>query len=84
MDIGACDVFVNAAGGMRIEEPAVDLAVALAVASSFRNRAFPSDIAVFGEVGSVWRGARSGSSGGAYCRSEDDGVHPSGGSSVGC
>ncbi|MFO0660032.1 MAG: DNA repair protein RadA [Polyangiaceae bacterium] len=51
LDVGACDVFVNAAGGLRVEEPAVDLAVALAVASSFRAKAFPSDAVVFGEVG---------------------------------
>lgn len=50
-DLAACDVFVNVAGGMRVEEPALDLPVALAVASSYRDRPFPSDTVAFGEVG---------------------------------
>lgn len=50
-DMGACDIFVNVAGGMRIEEPALDLPVALAVASSYRDRPFPADTVAFGEVG---------------------------------
>jgi len=45
------DVFVNVAGGMRVDEPAADLAVLAAVASSLRNRPAPSDAVVFGEVG---------------------------------
>ncbi len=45
------DVFVNAVGGVRIEEPAADLAVLLAVGSSLRNRALPRGMVVFGEVG---------------------------------
>jgi DNA repair protein RadA/Sms len=45
------DVFVNAVGGVRIDEPASDLAVALAVLSSIRNRPLPRALAVFGEVG---------------------------------
>jgi DNA repair protein RadA/Sms len=45
------DVFVNAVGGVRIGEPAADLAVLLAVVSSFRGRALPSKLVVFGEVG---------------------------------
>lgn len=45
------DVFVNAVGGVRINEPAADLAVLLAVVSSFRNRPLPHKLAVFGEVG---------------------------------
>jgi DNA repair protein RadA/Sms len=45
------DVFVNIAGGMTIEEPAADLAIVAAVASSLRNRPIPSGTAVFGEVG---------------------------------
>jgi DNA repair protein RadA/Sms len=51
LEVGSCDVFVNVAGGMRIDEPAADLAVALAVASSFRRRPFPDDAVVFGEIG---------------------------------
>jgi DNA repair protein RadA/Sms len=45
------DVFVNAVGGVRISEPAADLAVLLAIVSSLRNRPLPSAVAVFGEVG---------------------------------
>jgi DNA repair protein RadA/Sms len=45
------DVFVNIAGGMTIEEPAADLAVVSAVASSVRNRPLLAATAVFGEVG---------------------------------
>lgn len=45
------DVFVNAVGGVRIEEPAADLAVLLAVSSSLRNRAVPRGVVAFGEVG---------------------------------
>jgi DNA repair protein RadA/Sms len=45
------DVFVNAVGGVRIGEPAADLAVVLAVASSLKGRPLPRGLAVFGEVG---------------------------------
>jgi DNA repair protein RadA/Sms len=45
------DVFVNAVGGVKIAEPAADLAVLLAIVSSLRNRALPAKLVVFGEVG---------------------------------
>src|ERR1051326_7510154 len=45
------DVFVNIAGGMTIDEPASDLGVLAAIASSVRNRVIPSTTAMFGEVG---------------------------------
>jgi len=45
------DVFVNAVGGMRIGEPAADLAVSLAVVSSFSDKPISSRVAVFGEIG---------------------------------
>jgi DNA repair protein RadA/Sms len=45
------DVFVNIAGGMTVDEPASDLAVLAAIASSVRNRAIPPTTAIFGEVG---------------------------------
>jgi DNA repair protein RadA/Sms len=45
------DVYVNVAGGMTVGEPAADLAVVAAVASSLRNRSLAPDTAVFGEVG---------------------------------
>jgi len=45
------DVFVNAVGGVRIAEPAADLAVLLAIQSSLRGRALPTRFVAFGEVG---------------------------------
>jgi DNA repair protein RadA/Sms len=45
------DLFVNVAGGVRITEPALDLGVALALASSFLDRPVPADTLIFGEVG---------------------------------
>jgi len=45
------DVFVNIAGGMTVDEPAADLGVLAAVASSVRNRVIPATTAMFGEVG---------------------------------
>jgi putative ABC transport system permease protein len=45
------DVFVNAVGGVKIAEPAADLAVLLAIVSSLRNRPLPHKLVVFGEVG---------------------------------
>lgn len=46
-----CDVFVALAGGLKIVEPAIDLGILLAVASSFLNRSIPPDCIVIGEVG---------------------------------
>jgi DNA repair protein RadA/Sms len=45
------DVFVNAVGGVRIGEPAADLAICLAVVSSFADKPIPSKVLAFGEVG---------------------------------
>ena len=45
------DVYVNIVGGLRIGEPAADLAVALAIASSYRNQCIESDLVMVGEVG---------------------------------
>ena len=45
------DVFVNAVGGVKITEPAADLAVLLAIVSSLRNRPLPEKLVVFGEIG---------------------------------
>nr|WP_294866608.1 DNA repair protein RadA [uncultured Pseudogulbenkiania sp.] len=45
------DVFLNAVGGVKISEPAADLAVILAIVSSLRNRPLPEKLVVFGEVG---------------------------------
>lgn len=45
------DVFVNVVGGVKVTETSADLALLLALLSSFRNRALPHDLVVFGEVG---------------------------------
>lgn len=45
------DIHVNIAGGFKVSEPAVDLAVCLAIASAFKNRPIKKELAVFGEVG---------------------------------
>ena len=49
--VGDQDVFVNVVGGVRVSETAADLAVLMAVISSFRNQPLPSDLVVFGEFG---------------------------------
>jgi DNA repair protein RadA/Sms len=54
LSLSAADVFVNVAGGVRVDEPGADLAIALAVASAHSGRALESDgkpLACFGEVG---------------------------------
>lgn len=51
LKLGAQDVFVNVVGGLKITEPAADLTVALAIASSFRNQPVADDLVVIGEVG---------------------------------
>jgi DNA repair protein RadA/Sms len=51
LNLAGDDVFVNIAGGMTVDEPASDLGVLAAIASSVRNRVIPSTTAVFGEVG---------------------------------
>ncbi len=51
LSLATDDVYVNVAGGMQVDEPAADLAILAAVASSLRNRPLPSDVVVFGEVG---------------------------------
>ncbi|MFH0754367.1 MAG: DNA repair protein RadA [Candidatus Omnitrophota bacterium] len=45
------DIFLNVVGGVRVDDPAADLAVALAVASAFLDKPVPADIVVLGEVG---------------------------------
>jgi DNA repair protein RadA/Sms len=49
--VGANDVYLNVAGGLRIGEPAADLAVAAAVVSSLADESVPADMVVFGEIG---------------------------------
>src|SRR4030065_363841 len=54
------DIFLNIAGGMRVEEPAADLGVIAAIASNFRDQLIDPEIVVFGEVG-LGGGGRGGS-----------------------
>ena len=51
MQIGDCDAYVNIAGGIKVQEPAIDLGIVMAIASSFKNRPIKEDVMVFGEVG---------------------------------
>lgn len=51
--LGDCDAYINVAGGMRINEPALDLAIIAAILSSYRNLALDSGTICFGEVGLV-------------------------------
>ena len=51
IEIGDSDVFANVVGGLRVTETAIDLALCLAMLSSFRERALPKDLVVFGEIG---------------------------------
>lgn len=49
--IGNCDAYINVIGGLNLDEPAADLAAVLALASSFRDKVIPGDLAAIGEVG---------------------------------
>src|SRR5215813_6990800 len=49
--VGPNDVYLNVAGGLRINEPAADLAVAAALLSSLADEPVPADMVVFGEIG---------------------------------
>lgn len=49
--LDSSDIFVNVVGGLKLSEPAIDLAVAIAIASSKLQKPLPSDLAVMGEVG---------------------------------
>jgi len=51
LPIGNQDVFVNVAGGARVVEPAADLGIVLAAASSYMERPLPTDVVVLGEIG---------------------------------
>ncbi len=51
LEVGDQDVFVNAVGGIRVAETSSDLALLLAIISSFRNKPLPRDMICFGEVG---------------------------------
>jgi DNA repair protein RadA/Sms len=45
------DIFVNVVGGMKVDEPASDMAMAIAIASSYYDKPIPNDLAIIGEVG---------------------------------
>lgn len=49
--LGNCDIFLNVAGGVKVEEPAIDMGIVSALASSFLNRPIAAGTVVFGEVG---------------------------------
>ena len=49
--VGNCDTYMNVIGGLSLDEPAADLAAMLALASSFRDRPVPHDLAAIGEIG---------------------------------
>ena len=51
LSMGSCDAYVNIAGGMKINEPGLDLAICFALISSYKNKAVGSGTLVFGEVG---------------------------------
>lgn len=51
ISMAGCDAYVNVAGGMKITEPSLDLAIILALLSSYRNRPLPARTVAFGEVG---------------------------------
>jgi DNA repair protein RadA/Sms len=55
LPLGTADVFVNVAGGVRIDEPGADLAIALAIASAARGVAVTEGLAAFGELGLTGR-----------------------------
>jgi DNA repair protein RadA/Sms len=55
VSLGQADVFVNVAGGVRIDEPGADLAVALAIASAARRVPMKNGVAAFGEIGLTGR-----------------------------
>jgi DNA repair protein RadA/Sms len=59
--LGTFDIFINVSGGLKVQEPAADLAVSLAILSSFKNIPIDAKSAVFGEVGLLGEVRRVGS-----------------------
>ena len=51
LSLGNCDAYVNIAGGLKIQEPATDLGIAMAIVSSFKNKVIDSKMIAVGEVG---------------------------------
>ena len=51
IQLSTSDIYVNIAGGLKVTEPTVDLAIALAITSSYRNKSIDQDMIVLGEIG---------------------------------
>ena len=51
LQLASCDAYVNVTGGMKVQEPAIDLGIVLAIISGYRNKAISSRVVAFGEVG---------------------------------
>lgn len=51
LQLGDCDAYVNLAGGIKISEPAIDLAIVMAIASSYKNKAVSEKMVFIGEIG---------------------------------
>lgn len=51
LKLGECDAYVNVAGGLKLNEPAIDLGIVMAIVSGFENMILPEGLVVFGEVG---------------------------------
>ena len=51
LQLGSQDVYLNVVGGLRINEPSIDLGIVLVTASSFKNVPIPKDMVIMGEVG---------------------------------
>ena len=49
--VGDCDAYLNVAGGLKVNEPALDLGIVMALASSYKDRPVPDDTLVLGEIG---------------------------------
>ena len=51
LHVGGCDAYINVVGGLELDEPAADLAIVLAIASSFRDKPIGDDLCAVGEIG---------------------------------
>ncbi len=51
LDLSSSDIYVNVVGGLRVSEPAADLAIILSIASAYKNAPIPADLVAFGEIG---------------------------------
>lgn len=51
LHMGECDAYINIAGGIKINEPALDLGIVMAIVSSYKNRSIDDKTIIFGEVG---------------------------------